>query len=403
MAWVHLNCGKKISPIKAGESVEYSGNSTSIVCPVCYVPIMKGDTVVERKPKDAYMGFSDMVSALPPIPTSQIMQVNTDALADKLLPKVLQAVKDLLPQVTKDHLPKTVESLAKTELHALAADLIREAGAPQVIKVGELPSIDVAHEHKQFPKLLKALIAGCNVWLAGPSGSGKTTAAMHVAKGLGCAFRYTGAVSDAYGLLGFKNAVGEYVRTPFRDAWEHGGVFLWDEIDASDPNALLAFNAALANNACAFPDATIPKNPALHIVAAANTWGHGATNEYVGRNKIDAAFLKRFAFLSWDYDEDLERNTCSNKEWCATVQKVRKRVQEQKIRVLVTPRETYIGERLLAAGLTQSEVEEMTIRSGMTQEQWDKVKPLKDYSNPDQKETDWKGMVGIVVNPSKSW
>lgn len=123
------------------------------------------------------------------------------------------------------------------------------------------------------------------------------------------------------------------------------------------------------------------RSPACLIIAAANTWGHGATTDYVGRNKIDAAFLKRFAFLDFDYDPDLEMATCTNKEWCRRVQEVRAKVRDKKIRVLVTPRETYIGERLLAAGLDQLEVENMTIRSGMSDAQWSEVsthKPLTD-------------------------
>ena len=135
---------------------------------------------------------------------------------------------------------------------------------------------DCGLQHKQFPVLLKAVVARVNVWLAGPSASGKTTAAQNVAKSLGLPFLYTGAVGDPYALNGYNDANGKYVRTPFRDAWENGGVFLWDEVDASDPNALLAFNAALANGTAPFPDGCIPKHKDCVLIAAANTWGHWA-------------------------------------------------------------------------------------------------------------------------------
>jgi cobaltochelatase CobS len=233
---------------------------------------------------------------------------------------------------------------------------------------------DVGLQHKQFPILLKTVAARVNAWLAGPSGSGKTTSAQNVAKALELPFRYTGAVGDPYALMGYNDAHGKYVRTPFREAWEHGGVFLWDEVDASDPNALLAFNAALANGTAPFPDGCIEKHPDCVLIAAANTWGHGATHEYVGRLKMDAAFLKRFAFIAWDYDEQLEVATAPNKEWTHRVQSIRSRVRAKGLRVLVTPRESYLGARLLAAGIPQSTVEQMTVKSGMTDAQWEEVR-----------------------------
>jgi len=232
---------------------------------------------------------------------------------------------------------------------------------------------DCGLQHKQFPTLLKAVVARVNVWLAGPSASGKTTAAQNVAKSLGLPFLYTGAVGDPYALNGYNDANGKYVRTPFREAYEHGGLFLWDEIDASDPNALLAFNAALANDTCPFPDGIIKKHKDCVMIAAANTWGHGATQEYVGRLKMDNAFLKRFAFISWDYDPELELATAPNREWTLRVQSIRKKVADKGLRVMVTPRESYIGAQLLAAGIDQDTVEQMTIKSGMTNEQWKSI------------------------------
>lgn len=239
----------------------------------------------------------------------------------------------------------------------------------------ETPEVDAGAQHKSFPLLLKACSRKrVNVWLAGPSGSGKTTAAEQVAKVLSQPYRYTGSVSDPYALIGYKDANGNYVRTMFRETYENGGVFLWDEVDGSDPRALVAFNAALSGSCAAFPDGMVKRHPDCIIIAAANTWGHGGTHEYVGRMKQDQAFLKRFAFIAWDYDENLELATAPNPTWTKRVQAVRKRVREKGLRVMVTPRESYIGAELLEAGIPQDEVENMTIRSGMTAEQWEQVK-----------------------------
>lgn len=278
-----------------------------------------------------------------------------------------------------------VKSLAKALLPHLEGKLAPKnqetnGGITYTVNVVEVKKLDIPEnldmgvQHHMFPTLLKALSAKVNVWLAGPSGSGKTTACVHAAKALGLKFFYTGAVGDAYALIGYNDANGRYVRTPFREAWENGGLFLWDEVDASDPNALLAFNAALANGSMSFPDGMIPRHPDCVLVAAANTYGHGGTHEYVGRLKLDGAFLKRFAFISWEYDEALEMATCSNKDWVKRVQSIRAKVKARGLRVLVTPRESYIGAQLLSAGLEQSMVEEMTVKSGMTKEQWDQVR-----------------------------
>jgi hypothetical protein len=41
---------------------------------------------------------------------------------------------------------------------------------------------------------------------------------------------------------------------------------------------------------------------------------------------------------------------------------------------MITPRASMFGEALLAAGLSQEDVEEMTLRQGMTNEQWEQVR-----------------------------
>lgn len=268
---------------------------------------------------------------------------------------------------------KTTEKIISTVEAFLAAELKKQQAIQVEIKApsGEIKSVGT--QHKQFPVLLKAVMARVNVWLAGPSGSGKTTAAQNVAAALELPYRYTGAVGDPYALIGYNDANGKYVRTPFREAYEHGGLFLWDEIDASDPNALLAFNAALANSNCPFPDAIINKHKDCVMVAAANTWGHGASHEYVGRLKMDAAFLKRFAFIAWNYDDAMEMSTAPNPEWTKRVQAVRQKIKEKGLRVLCTPRESYLGAQLLAVGLDWDTVEEMTIKSGMSEDQWKQI------------------------------
>jgi cobaltochelatase CobS len=95
-------------------------------------------------------------------------------------------------------------------------------------------------------------------------------------------------------MLGFIDAAGNYHRTPFRDAYEHGGIYTFDEVDRSDPVALLAVNPHLANGVATFPDGQIKRHKDCLIICTANTWGNGANADYCGATKLDAAFMSRF-------------------------------------------------------------------------------------------------------------
>jgi cobaltochelatase CobS len=263
------------------------------------------------------------------------------------------------------------------EIKAMAAN------KPRLIEV-KVPNRDevvaVGVAHKDFEQLLRACSARdadghrLNIWLTGPAGSGKTTAAKKVAQALGLPFYFTGAVDTEYKLLGFVDANGRLNSRPFRQAYEHGGVFLFDEVDASLPGATLAFNAALANGVADFPDGMVERHPDFVCIAAANTWGTGGTVEYVGRNRLDAAFVDRFVQIMWGYDEELEEALAPNKEWCGKVRKWRAAAAKMGLKVIVSPRSTYFGASLLEAGIPEEQVIEMTVRKGMTADQWTSVR-----------------------------
>jgi hypothetical protein len=213
-------------------------------------------------------------------------------------------------------------------------------GAPQTRR--ELPA---GLRHCAFPIILQ-VVAFDSVFLAGPAGAGKTTIAEQCAEALDTPFYFTGAVGSEYKLTGFVDAQGRTVRTAFREAFEHGGLFLFDEIDASDPAALLAFNSALSNGKFDFPDGSVKRHPNFRCIASANTWGGGASREYVGRNQLDAATLDRFARIAMDYDPQLENLIAGalHKHGEAVayyVQELRAAARRHSIRHVISPRATY--------------------------------------------------------------
>lgn len=217
--------------------------------------------------------------------------------------------------------------------------------------------------HNQFENLLKITGAGQAVLLVGPAGTGKSHAAELVADTLDMPFHAisVGSQTSKSDLAGYMTATGAYVRTQFREAYEHGGLFLLDEADAGNSNVLILLNAALSNGQMAFPDKMVKAHPRFRMVATANTYGNGASRQYVGRNQLDAATLDRFAILDWNIDDKVEASLAGTsgegKRWLLVVRAVRKRVvDELELRVVISPRATQRGALLLTAGLEFEQV-----------------------------------------------
>jgi hypothetical protein len=222
-----------------------------------------------------------------------------------------------------------------------------------VVKTPNAPTgVPLGLVHKMTPTVIQYLDAGWNVYLHGPAGSGKTTMGQKCADAFGLEFYFCGKLDSEYGLLGFIDAQGRYISTAFRKAYEFGGLFLFDEMDRSDPAAVVAMNAALANGVCAFPDGIVKRHENCKIMGAGNTVMGGASALYQAAMQQDGSSIDRFAFLLFDYDEELERALSTDAKWVAYVQAVRAAVAERSLPHLVTPRATIEGCKGLARGFS---------------------------------------------------
>lgn len=326
------------------------------------------------------------VPAEKPAP-QQIASIDPSALGQQLA-AIIAASMPQAPSLDESRV-KTLIGAALFEYESVLRDLTEKQFAKKLAELDRPTRIEILNpvtqetkdmglQHMRFEALLKMVQARqhdgnrLNIWLKGPAGSGKTTAAKKVAEALNMPFQFNGAISTEYDLMGFKDASGAYHRTAFREIFENGGVYLFDEVDSSLPKAVLAFNAALANGECRFPDGMIKRHPDCVVLAGANTAGNGATSDYVGRMKQDLAFLNRFVMLDWPLDEKLEMALATNKAWAKKVQKFRKNAEKRSIKGhIISPRATFYGEALLATGLDEETVEQACLRGALSADQWE--------------------------------
>lgn len=218
-------------------------------------------------------------------PFSMLVKQVTDA--------VLGQIKPMLEEVAKNQTSNKVEHV-------------------HTIKVNDMTTKIEGLTHPKFERVLKYVANHHNVYLYGPAGSGKNVICEQVAQALGVPFYYQNTIITKFDVTGYKNAAGEFEETEFYKAWTQGGVFMLDEADNACAEALVTLNAALANGYYSFPGiGRVECSPNFYCVAAGNTNGQGATDEYCGRYKMDESSRDRFAFVDIDYNPEIEEGICN--------------------------------------------------------------------------------------------
>lgn len=246
-------------------------------------------------------------------------------------------VNNLIASISK-------ESVAQHAINEVDEILRKKYGAlPDVINLqikNNTPKKIIGLFHKEFKNILNLLLAKKNVLLVGESGAGKNVLGKQLAESLGVDFYCTPAIKDEFKLSGFIDANGKQVETPFYKAWSNGGVYLLDELDASNPNAILELNAALANGYFEFPNGLKEKHEDFYIIAAANTVGIGGDKFYTAREELDASTIDRFVVVDFNIDPNLERKIAKHDFIYDFVVNARNSLKERGLRYIISMRAT---------------------------------------------------------------
>ena len=291
--------------------------------------------------------------------------------------------KEVVTQIVNEAIGAHV---AETQKSIDALTRIIAESKPEVKHItltgGDVRKIE-GRTHFLFDKVLRVVDAGLSPWITGSAGVGKTMLAEQIATALGLEYSPESFCSQSSKaeVKGYKDGHGLYQSVDFRKRFEEGGVYLLDEIDAANPNILLTLNSALSNGWMMFPDGKVKRHEKFVAIASANTYGNGATAEYVGRQVIDGSTLNRFVKFDMPIDEimeagivnDLSVDATGGRTWLDIVRKARANVVSSGLKVIISPRDSYHGAKLLNAGFTFQECVPMTFGSGMKSEQYAKV------------------------------
>src|SRR6185295_7207387 len=142
------------------------------------------------------------------------------------------------------------------------------------------------HTHPKLLEAINVLQAGIPVALVGPTGSGKTMAARQISKILAskhyCAKQMCRSV-QLHDFVGYTSSSGSYIPGYLVPVILEGGLGFIDECDAGNENVLMVLKGIFSKSINIPFHGQITPHDETRILCAMNTWGNGATREYVGR------------------------------------------------------------------------------------------------------------------------
>lgn len=284
----------------------------------------------------------------------------------------------LLPQIQKG----LTSSIDETKVKALIDSAFKDRLPKEIhIKHEDKTIIKIESAHKDLETLMYFINKRHHVYLYGPAGGGKSTSAQQISEALKLPFGYISLnpqTPDSR-LLGFIDAGGTYRESVFYKIYKSGGVFCIDEMDNASASLLTTLNSMLENGHGAFPNGLVERHKDFVLVATGNTNGRGGNPMFPERRPFDMAFAERFTFLFWDYDSALERSIAlainpKSSKWVDYIQGLRKYVQKEFPKVLVSPRASFKGAEYLKDNhLTVDQVLEAIIFKGLDKDTIKKI------------------------------
>lgn len=275
----------------------------------------------------------------------------------------------------------TAPGIDEAEVRRIAADEAAKVSSNRsiTIKVDALPEMKLDLAHKDLALLVKLVsIHGAtghrlNVYMHGPAGSGKSSAARQASKVLNLEYGYISLnpqTPDSR-LLGYMHAGGEYVPSEFFRRYTQGGVFCIDEIDNASAALVTTLNGLLENGHGAFPHGVFERHADFVCICTANTIGRGGDINYPERRALDGAFLERFVFLEWLYDNDLTKAIVTgilgnnSAEFMSFVDREKESLQARFPTLIISPRAYIQGAVLEFSNVTRNQIMPMVIARGL--------------------------------------
>lgn len=279
--------------------------------------------------------------------------MHDDKITEKLV-GILNGYSKSLEDLSTVRIDSTLAK-AKAAFAAMSIEALTELEkkAPRRIEIvapGKPPKKMKDTLPEEFERMLELASQRIPIMLVGPAGCGKTFLAGKLAEALeldfsdqSCSEGMSESIFNGWLLPIGKAGEFQHVPSPWLQRYETGGVMLLDEIDAGDANLFTYINKAIANDSYTVPQRyrkpRVQKSGDFVLIAAANTFGHGADAMYCGRNQLDAATLDRFkvGLICLDYSEKVERSLAPE-ALCQWAWNIRKKIREHKLRRVMSTR-----------------------------------------------------------------
>jgi hypothetical protein len=263
---------------------------------------------------------------------------------------------------------------------------------------------NIPRQHYMFQAVLRLMEARdnfgspLNIALVGPTGTGKTRMCINAAQALKEEFilQPFNPQTTKSELMGYMDANGHYVESPFYKAFKNGKLFIADEFDAANPAVATVLNAAVSNRVITFPSGeTVTAHEEFRCVFCMNTFGTGGDDRYTGRNRLDLATLDRMVFVvipidpgleaaligipdvpspSADYDQG--EHFRDQKEILNRVINIRGIIEKEGLRYSISPRATIHSCALHRAGFSKDWIEKTCIWRAMPDTERKRVEKL---------------------------